>query len=53
MINRFENISDILDPALKKTYEILDTITLEDVHNMCDKYYDLSKFNKVTDKDIK
>jgi len=52
MINRYKNISDIIDNDTKKTYDIIDSISLDDIYHVFDKYYQLENFDRTTDKDL-
>jgi predicted Zn-dependent peptidase len=50
LINRHKNISDIIDPSVLETYKIIENVTLDEVYEVFDKYYNLSSFLKITDK---
>ena len=52
LINRHTNISDILDDSVSKLYDILETISLGEIHIVYNKYFldASSTFVKVDDK---
>ena len=52
-INAHASINDVLDSSVNKLYEVIETVTLEDIYTVYDKYFSLDKFEKITDKDIK
>jgi predicted Zn-dependent peptidase len=51
-INRFNDISDILNPEIKALADRLDTLQLEEVYEVFDKYFEPSSFTISTDKDL-
>lgn len=51
-INRFSNISDILYPEQKIAEDILETLELDQIHYVYDKYFDPNTFVKNTDKEL-
>jgi predicted Zn-dependent peptidase len=52
LINRYNDISDILNPEVKELADRLDTLKLEEVFEVYDKYFDPSTFTISTDKDL-
>jgi len=50
LINRHASISDILDPSTEKVYSIIETISLEDIMKVYDKYFVYTSFVKSDDK---
>lgn len=52
-INKFGDISDILDPEIKKFYDKLDSLTMNEINNIYDKYFDPEGFLINTDKELK
>lgn len=52
MINRHINIEDILYPEKAQTYMLLETITLDEIYAVYDKYFSFDKFECYTDKDF-
>ena len=52
MINRHDNISDILYTKYKKLYDIIENVTIEDIHRVYDKYYSSDKFDIDNDRDF-
>ncbi len=52
LINRHANISDILDENIKALNDIIENITLEEVMEVYNKYFDLTTFTKVDDKNF-
>ncbi len=51
LINRHNNISDIIDPNVSIYYDMIESVTLEELYEVYDKYFTLDKFEKYTDKD--
>jgi predicted Zn-dependent peptidase len=52
LINRHDNIGDILDANADKLNSIIETITLEEILKVYDKYFILNTFTKVDDKNF-
>lgn len=52
LINRYSDISDILDPRVEDLYDRIEGVSLEDINVVYDKYYTLDSFSKYTDKDF-
>lgn len=52
LINRHNDINDILDPRVDELYNRIETISMEDINKVYDKYYILDNFNKYTDKEF-
>lgn len=52
LINRHEYISDIIDDNIDKLNSILETITLDEIYSVYDKYFSLDTFTKVDDKNF-
>lgn len=52
MINRHDNINDILDENVNILNTILDDIKLEEILNVYDKYFNIESFTKVDDKNF-
>ncbi len=52
MINRHENISDIINSNTDKLNNLIEKITLEEILKVYDKYFDLNTFTKVDDKNF-
>lgn len=51
-INRHSNINDIIDENYKKLSDIIETIRIDEILSIYDKYFDLSTFVKSDDKSI-
>ena len=50
MLNRFNNVTDLFKPNSKKFNEIIETITLEEIMNVYNKYYIFNDLVSVNDK---
>lgn len=52
MINRHVSISDVIDDKVSIFETILETINLDDIMNIFNKYFIITDFNKVDDKNF-
>jgi predicted Zn-dependent peptidase len=50
LINRYEYITDIIDTNVSILNSILETVTLDDIYKIYDKYFNIDSFTKVDDK---
>lgn len=50
LINRHENISDILDSSVDELNNIIEKVSLEEIMSVYNEYFDLNRFTMVTDK---
>lgn len=52
-INRYSDISDIISPDVAKLNSKLETLTLDEIYHVYDKYYSVDDFIKNKDKELK
>lgn len=52
LINRHANVDDIINPEKALMHTLLETITLDEIYAVYDKYFSFDKFECYTDKDF-
>lgn len=52
MINRYNSIDDFIDPEVRLVQELSQTVTLEQLMTVYNKYYAIDKFDRCTEADL-